>query len=289
MRRRMSEYLTTLLFVGPSAFLFFLIIIIPLVRGIFYSFTDWNGMKYESFVGLSNYIDAISDAKFLRALWNTIKFAAVAVITINITGLALALLVTKPIRFSSLLRGIFYIPNLIGGLVLGFIWNFIFTQVFPAIGTILGCYGMQNWLTDFRTGFWGLIILTTWQMSGYMMVIYIAAIQAIPKDLIEVAALDGAKPRHIFRYITIPMIAPAFTVSIFLTLSNTFKLYDQNLALTGGGPGDMTQMVVMNIYNTAYRYEQIQKGQAESILFLIIVVMVTLFQVYFSKRREIQL
>lgn len=281
--------MTTLLFVGPAVLMFMIIVLIPLAQGIFFSFTDWNGLGYTKWLGLYNYTSALADRQFLAAFWLTIRFAAVAVITINAMGLGLAMLVTSGLRVSSLLRGIFYVPNLIGGLVLGFVWNFIFTQTFPALGVALGISGMDMWLTDFQTGFWGLILLTTWQMSGYMMVIYIAALQAIPKDLVEAAGLDGARGIHVFRHITLPMIAPAFTVSLFLTLLNTFKLYDQNLALTGGGPGTITQLVAMHIYNTAYKYEQMAIGQAKSILFLVAVVVITLTQVTLTKKREIQL
>lgn len=289
MSQKARERTASLLFIGPAVVLFATIVLIPLFQGIFFSFTDWNGLGYTTWLGLDNYAAAVGDPQFLGAFWLTIRFAAVAIITINATGLGLALLVTSGMKISSLLRGVFYVPNLIGGLVLGFVWNFIFTQTFPAIGQALGIPGMDSWLTNFQTGFWGLIILTTWQMSGYMMVIYIAALQAIPKDLVEAAGLDGARGIHIFRHITLPMIAPAFTVSLFLTLLNTFKLYDQNLALTGGGPGTMTQLVAMHIYNTAYKYEQMSIGQAKSILFLIAVVIITLTQVTLTKKREIQL
>lgn len=180
-------------------------------------------------------------------------------------------------------------PNLIGGLTLGFVWNFIFVEIFPAVGEKLGISFLNGWLADAKTGLWGLVILTTWQMSGYMMIIYIAALQNISADIIESARIDGAGFGMLLRKIMIPMVMPSFTVSIFLTLSNTFKLYDQNLALTGGGPGDSTTMISMNIYNTAYRYNQNALGQAKAIIFLLVVLTITLTQVYFSKKKEEQL
>lgn len=289
MNRRHRERLISLAFVGPAVGVFLLIVLIPLLQGVAYSFTDWNGLKVTKWVGLENYINALKDEAFLSAFWLTIRFAAVAVVTINVVGLGLAVLVTRQMRIRNVLRGVFYVPNLIGGLVLGFVWNFIFTQAFPKLGEVLGIPGMSLWLTDFTTGFWGMVILMTWQMSGYVMIIYVAAIQGIPTDLLEAASLDGAKARHILTKIVIPMIAHAFTICLFLTLLNTFKMYDQNLALTGGGPGTVTQMVAMNIYNTAYKYEQMPLGQAKSILFLVAVVAITLVQVSLTKRKEVSL
>lgn len=289
MNKRHRERLISLAFVGPAVCVFLLIVLIPLIQGIVYSFTDWNGMKFSRWVGFENYANALMDKEFLSAFWLTFRFALVAIVTINVTGLGLAILVTRQMRIRNLLRGVFYVPNLIGGLVLGFVWNFIFTQAFPKIGEVLGVPGMNLWLTDFTTGFWGMIILITWQMSGYVMIIYVAAIQGIPAELLEAASLDGAKARHILTKIIIPMIAHAFTICLFLTLLNTFKMYDQNLALTGGGPGTATQMVAMNIYNTAYKYEQMPLGQAKSILFLISVVAITLAQVSLTKKKEVSL
>lgn len=289
MSKRFQERLISLAFVGPAVCVFILIVLIPLLQGIFFSFTDWNGLRYSNWVGFENYLNALKDKEFLSAFGLTFRFSLVAIITINVTGLGLALLVTRQLRIRNVLRGVFYMPNLIGGLVLGFVWNFIFTQVFPTFGRLLGVPSLSLWLTDFTTGFWGMIILITWQMSGYMMIIYVAAIEGIPNDLLEAASLDGAKPWHILTKIIIPMIAHAFTICLFLTLLNTFKMYDQNLALTGGGPGTVTQMVAMNIYNTAYKYEQMTVGQAKSILFLITVVIITLTQVSVTKKKEVQL
>ncbi len=289
MNLRHRERLISVAFVGPAVGVFLLIVLIPLLQGVAYSFTDWDGLHVTAWVGIQNYVNALNDAGFLHAFGLTIRFAAVSVLSINVVGLGLAVLVTRKMRIRNLLRGVFYVPNLIGGLVLGFVWNFIFTQAFPKIGEVLNIPGMQLWLTDFTTGFWGLVILITWQMSGYVMVIYVAAIQGIPSDLLEAAELDGAKAHHILTKIVIPMIAHAFTICLFLTLLNTFKMYDQNLALTGGGPGSVTQMVAMNIYNTAYKYEQMALGQAKSILFLIVVVTITMVQVSLTKKKEVSL
>lgn len=290
MRRKSAKNLVTdIVFIGPVLFAFIMIVLIPLFQGVFYSFTDWDGMTYQSVVGLKNFKDALGDETFTNAFLFTFKFAVIAVCSINLVGFLLALLVTSKVKGASFMRGVFYMPNLIGGLTLGFVWNFIFVEIFPTIGEKLGVSFLSGWLTDAKTGLWGLVILTTWQMAGYMMIIYIAALQNIPTEIIESAKIDGAGAFQLLRYIKLPMVMPSFTVSIFLTLSNTFKLYDQNLALTGGGPGDATQMISMNIYNTAYLYNQNALGQAKAIIFLIVVMVITLTQVYFSKKKEEQL
>lgn len=290
MRRKSAKNLVTdIVFIGPVLFAFIMIVLIPLFQGVFYSFTDWDGMTYQSVVGLKNFKDALGDETFTNAFLFTFKFAVIAVCSINLVGFLLALLVTSKVKGASFMRGVFYMPNLIGGLTLGFVWNFIFIEIFPTIGEKLGVSFLSGWLTDAKTGLWGLVILTTWQMAGYMMIIYIAALQNIPTEIIESAKIDGAGAFQLLRYIKLPMVMPSFTVSIFLTLSNTFKLYDQNLALTGGGPGDATQMISMNIYNTAYLYNQNALGQAKAIIFLIVVMVITLTQVYFSKKKEEQL
>lgn len=288
-KKRVRNFLADVVFIGPVLLAFTMIVLVPLMKGIFLSFTDWNGMTYQSFVGFKNFKNALTDQSFGRAFLFTFKFAAMAVILINVTGFSLALLVTRNIRCSTFMRAVFYMPNLIGGLTLGFVWNFIFVEIFPAVGEKLGISFLNGWLADAKTGLWGLVILTTWQMSGYMMIIYIAALQNISADIIESARIDGAGFGMLLRKIMIPMVMPSFTVSIFLTLSNTFKLYDQNLALTGGGPGDSTTMISMNIYNTAYRYNQNALGQAKAIIFLLVVLTITLTQVYFSKKKEEQL
>ena len=180
-------------------------------------------------------------------------------------------------------------PNLIGGLILGFIWQFIFVGVFQTIGETFKINFLQGWLSDDKTGFWGLVIILTWQMAGYLMVIYIAALQNIPSELIEAAEIDGANSWEKTRHIIIPMVAPAFTISIFLTLANSFKLFDQNLALTNGGPGNATEMLALNIYKTAFTFSKYGEAQAKSIVFFIVVAGITLVQVYFSKKKEVEM
>lgn len=279
------------LFVLPILFAFTVVVLVPLVTGIYYSFTEWNGRvdQVPNFVGLKNYISVFKDEGFLNAFIFTTKFTLVSIVIVNVVGFSLALLVTRKLKMSNFMRTIFFMPNLIGGLILGFIWQFIFVGVFQTLGENLNILSLQGWLSNEKTGFWGLVIILTWQMAGYLMVIYIAALQNIPSELIEAAEIDGANSWERTRHIIIPMVAPAFTISIFLTLANSFKLFDQNLALTNGGPGNSTEMLALNIYKTAFTFTKFGEAQAKSIIFFLVVAVVTLFQVYLGKKKEVEM
>lgn len=277
------------LFLTPTLVALALVVFIPAIMGVFYSFTDWDGLGYTQMLGFKNYILLFQNAGFLAALWFTVKFVIVTVILLNVIGLALALLVTQKFKGNNFLRTIFFMPNLIGGLILGFIWQFIFTQAFDALGKALHMSWLTGWLTDGTTGFWGLVIVTVWQMSGYIMIIYIAYLQNIPSEVIEAAEMDGASPWQRFVHITFPMIAPAFTVCMFLTLSNGFKIYDQNLSLTNGGPYKSTEMLAMNIVNTAYSENNFALAEAKALIFFLIVAAISLLQVYYNRKREVDL
>ena len=260
------------LFLAPCVLALCVAVFIPFVFGIWYSFTDWNGIDAPSFIGLTNYAHLFSDGQFWLSLLFTAKFAIISIVSINIIGLALALVVTQKIKTSSFLRTIFFMPNLIGGLILGFIWQFIFIKAFGAAGDMLGASILKDWLATTETGFWGLVILMSWQMAGYIMIIYIA----------------GAGPWQKLRHIVFPLIVPAFTVSVFMTLSGSFKLYDQNLSLTAGGPYNSTQMVAMNIYNTAFGENMMAYAQSKAIIFFVIVTLMSLVQVYVGKKKEVE-
>jgi len=288
MRNRRLWYV---LFIAPILVAFLAVVIIPALIGIYYSFTDWNGIVNEAkWIGIDNYLEIFTNREeFFNAFMFTAKITAVLVVTINLAGFGLALLVTRGLKFSNFLRSAFFVPNLIGGLILGFVWQFIFTKAFEFIGSKLGWEFMQGWLSTTTTGFWGLVILMTWQLSGYMMVIYIAALQNIPESLNEAAAIDGAGSFQRLRYITVPLIAPAVTVGLFLTLSNSFKLFDQNFALTAGGPYHSTQMLALNIYSTAFTFNKLGTAQAKAVLFFITVALITLTQMYYSKQREVEM
>ena len=277
------------LFLAPVLIALIMVVVIPLLYGVYYSFTNWDGINTPVFAGISNYMQLLGDEGFRNALWFTTKFAVVSIVLINAIGLGLALLVTQKLKGSNIMRTVFFMPNLIGGLILGFIWQFVFIQGFDAIGQAVGTEALQGWLSTTRTGFWGLVILTAWQMSGYIMIIYIAHLEGIPEDLVEAAQIDGANVFQRFRHIIFPLVAPAFTVSMFLTLSNSFKLYDQNLSLTGGAPYNSTQMVAMNIYNTAFLENKMAYAQSKALVFFIIIAVISLTQVYYNKKREAEM
>lgn len=277
------------LFLTPTLVALALVVFIPMLEGLFYSFTDWDGLSFTKMVGFQNYITLLHDKAFVNAFWFTVAFVIVTVIALNVIGLGLALLVTQKFKGSSFLRTVFFMPNMIGGLILGFIWQFIFTQGFSALGSALHAGWLENWLTTENTGFWGLVIVTVWQMSGYIMIIYIAYLQNIPQEIIEAAEIDGASAWQRFTKITFPMIAPAFTVCMFLTLSNGFKIYDQNLSLTSGGPYNSTQMLAMDIVNTAYNASNFSLAEAKAIVFFIIVAAISLIQVFYNRKREVDL
>ncbi|TDM12815.1 carbohydrate ABC transporter permease [Macrococcus lamae] len=275
----------------PVLVALFMVIIIPFLYGIYYSFTNWNGdtTLVPDFIGFDNYMNLLKDDSFKHALWFTFKYSIAAVIIINLIGLGLALLVTSKIKSKNVLRTVFFMPNLIGGLILGFIWQFIFTKVFATIGEAIGSEWMQGWLSDTTTGFWGMVILSTWQMAGYIMIIYIAYLENVPEDLLEAAEIDGANSWQKFKNITFPLVAPAFTVSMFLTLSGAFKVYDQNLSLTNGGPGNSTKMVAMDIVDTAFKMNLMGSAQAKAVVFFLIVMLISLVQVYYNKKREVEM
>ena len=277
------------LFLAPVLIALIMVVVIPLLYGVYYSFTNWDGINTPVFAGISNYMQLLGDEGFRNALWFTTKFAVVSIVLINAIGLGLALLVTQKLKGSNIMRTVFFMPNLIGGWILGFIWQFVFIQGFDAIGQAVGTEALQGWLSTTRTGFWGLVILTAWQMSGYIMIIYIAHLEGIPEDLVEAAQIDGANVFQRFRHIIFPLVAPAFTVSMFLTLSNSFKLYDQNLSLTGGAPYNSTQMVAMNIYNTAFLENKMAYAQSKALVFFIIIAVISLTQVYYNKKREVEM
>lgn len=273
-------------FLAPALFFLTAVILIPFLAGIVMSFTNSDGFNMD-FIGLDNYRRLITDTAFLRSLWFTLRFAITAVLLINIIGLFFAVLVTQRIGPVKLFfRTSFFTPNLIGGILLGFIWQFIFNGAFSAIYQETGWTFFEGWLSDERTAFWAMVIVFLWQMAGYIMLIYIAFLSNIPDELEEAAKLDGASPWQRFWSITLPQLAPAFTVSLFLTLSSAFKVYDLNLALTNGGPYRSSEVIAMNIYNTAfYQYEQ-GYAQAKGIIFLIVIAVIAIIQLTVTRKGE---
>lgn len=267
------------IFLLPTLTAFILAFIVPFVMGIVLSFTEFRTVIDAKWVGLRNYAEAFSNKEFLNALVFTILFTIVSVITINFFAFLFALLLTRKVRGTNIFRTIFFMPNLIGGIVLGYIWQLIINGVLYNFGVTL-TFKPQY-------GFWGLIILMNWQMIGYMMVIYIAGIQNIPGELTEAAKIDGANAFQVLRRITIPMVMPSITICMFLTLSNSFKLFDQNLALTAGAPSRKTAMLALDIYNTFYGSlggEGV--GQAKAVIFFLIVAVVAFVQLSLTRRKE---
>lgn len=279
------------LFMAPTLVAFVLVQLIPTIKGIYYSFTNWKGIGAEkSFVGLANYINTFTnDPKFIHAFLFTFGFAICAVISVNVVGFGLALLVTQKFKGANLMRGIFFMPNLIGGILLGFTWQFIFVQVFDAIGKKLGIPALQGWLSNTKTGFIGLLIVVTWQLAGYMMIIYIAQIQNISESVIEASKIDGANGFQRLKNIILPLVVPAFTIGLFLSISNSFKLFDQNVALTNGGPNNSTQMLALNIYNTAFGEGNFGQAQAKAVIFLVVVSVISLTQLRITKSKEVEM
>ena len=278
-------------FVLPSLAFFVLVVVIPAIWGLGYSLTDWNGISKEvSFVGFSNYVKIFTqDGDFLHAFVFTAVFALAAVIGVNVVGFLLALLVTSKAKCTTLMRGAFFMPNLIGGILLGFTWQFIFVQAFGAVYNATGLKFFANWLSDTTTSFFGLLILVVWQLAGYMMIRYIAQIQSIPDNLLEAAEIDGAGYLQRLKNVILPLTAPAFTIGLFLSLTTCFKLYDQNLALTNGGPFNSTEMLALNIYNSAFKYNELGVAQAKAVVFLIVVAALGLTQLYYSKKKEVEM
>lgn len=279
-------------FTVPLIFIFIIVVIIPFLVGIYYSFFEWDGIgaNPKVFVGLDNFIELWGDGQFLRSMWLTTLFTVLSVITINVIGLAFALLVTSRIKTANAARTLLFMPYLIGGLILGYIWQFVFVDVFAFLGEVTGLDQVFfNWLVDPQFALYGLVFVFTWQMAGYIMIIYIAGIQAIPNDVVEAAKIDGASTWQRFTRITFPLLMPALTISLFLTLSSAFKIYDVNLSLTGGGPANATELFAMNIYQEIFGSSNYGFGQAKAIVFFLIVAAITLTQVYMTKKREVEM
>ena len=275
------------MFIGPCLFAFVTVVIIPFFIGIYYTFTDWNGAnpKYN-FVGLSNYLYVFKDAQFIYSFKISLIYTFGSVITINAIGFGLAYIVTRNLKTKNILRTGFFMPNLIGGLILGFIWQFMFNSVFTGIGEKIGSSILStSMLQEPNTAVLAMLIVSTWQYAGYIMVIYISALENVPTDLIEAARIDGANGIQVFRHITIPMVRQGMTVCLFLTLANSFKMFDLNFSLT---PSKSTEMLALNIYKEAFVTNNMGIGQAKAIIFFILVTAISLTQVYFNKKKEVE-
>ena len=269
------------IFVLPTFCAFILGFIIPFIMGIWLSFCEFTTVTDATFVGISNYIKAIQDAMFIHSFWYTALFAVVSLVVINVIAFLLALALTQNMRGTNIFRTVFFMPNLIGGIVLGYIWQLIFNGILAPYGKALA---LNEWY-----GFVGLVILVAWQQIGYMMIIYIAGLQSIPGDVNEAAAIDGANGITRLFKITIPMMMPSITICTFLSITNGFKLFDQNLSLTAGEPSKLSEMMAMNIYQTFFgRVGWEGVGQAKAVIFFLIVVGIGLIQLRMTRSKEVQ-
>ena len=279
MQKTLKRYFP--IFVLPTLIAFSFAFIIPFVMGVYLSFCKFKTITNAQFVGLENYIKIFADKDFVNAFGFTLKFSVVSIITINVFAFILALALTRKIKGTNLFRTVFFMPNLIGGIILGYIWQQMINAVLLKYETTL--------VANPTYGFWGLVILMNWQMIGYMMIIYVAGLQNVPTDLIEAAQIDGATSLQTLFKVKIPMVMPSITICLFLTVCNSFKLFDQNLALTAGAPSKKTAMLALDIYNTFYGrngYEGV--GQAKAVLFFIVVAVIALGQLVLTRRKEVE-
>ncbi len=297
MRGRKNDTVYFWIFLAPALVAFIMVMIIPFFMGVFYSFTDWNGIRVKEFLGFENYRKMFSeDPRFLYSIIITVVYSTLNIVFMNVCALSLALLVTQKLKLRNFYRAGFFLPNLIGGLILGYIWQFIFSRFFPSFfNTDFLMLSDRNYATV------ALVIVGVWQYAGYLMIIYITGLQSIPESLFEAAMIDGASAWDRFRKITIPMIAPAFTVCTFISLLYSFKQYDVNYSLTYGGPSTMfmgramqgTELISMHIIKESEKVvkgvSQMAVAQSKSVLFFVALLVISLVQVYFNKKREVEM
>jgi raffinose/stachyose/melibiose transport system permease protein len=280
------------LFTVPLLAVFTTVVLAPFVMGMGYAFFSWDGLPLNPkvFVGLDNFVRLLADTRFLASAGYTGVFTIISIVTINVLGLAFALLVTTKLKTRNVARAMLFVPYMIGGLILGYIWKFILGDAFRAIGEATGLTGIFfNWLLDPHMALVGLSVVTTWQMAGYIMIIYIAGIQSIPDEVIEAARVDGAGFFTTLFRVRFPLIMQSFTACLFLSLSYCFKIFDVNLSLTGGGPYNSTELFAMNIYHEIFFLNNYGYGQAKAIVFFVIVAAVTTVQVSITKKQEVEI
>ena len=279
MQKAIKKYFPV--FVLPTMIAFTIGFIAPFLLGIYLSFCKFTTVTDAEFIGLGNYIKTLGDAEFIHSLWYTALYTVVTVLLINVLAFAVAMLLTKGIKGTNIFRTVFFMPNLIGGIVLGYVWQLLLNGILANFDRTLTYSEVY--------GFWGLVILVLWQQVGYMMIIYISGIQNIPGELIEAAKIDGANSWQILKNVTIPMVMPSITICTFLTLTNGFKLFDQNLALTNGAPSKMSELLALNIYNTFYgRAGWEGVGQAKAVEFFVLVAIIALIQNKLTRSKEVQ-
>ncbi|WP_271716151.1 carbohydrate ABC transporter permease [Anaeromicropila herbilytica] len=281
---------TFTIFALPGLFVFAAVVIIPFLYGLYLTFTDWDGISTNtSIVGAANYIEVFKDAEFWKSLLLTLKYVVFSVTLVNVVAFFLAFILTSKLKGVSFFRTGFFTPNLIGGVILGFIWQFVFSRVLVNLGHEAGIeFLSRSFLADPNKAFWAMVIVSVWQTSGYMMLIYIAGFSGISTDVLEAASIDGATGFQKLKSITVPLMVPSFVICIFLTLSRCFMVYDLNLSLTGGEPYGTTIMAAMHVYNKAFTSRQYGVGQAEALILFLMVAIISGIQIYVGKRKEVE-
>ncbi len=278
------------MFALPGMFCFFAVVIVPFLYGVYLTLTDWNGVsEAKNFVGLKNFGGVVKDAQFWRSLLLTFKYVIFVVIIVNVLAFAIAYLLTRGRKGENFFRAGFFTPNLIGGIVLGYIWQFVFSRVFVSIGESTGWKMFEvSWLSEPNNAFIALVVVSVWQLSGYMILIYVAGFMGLSEDVMEAASIDGAAGFVKLKNIIMPLMMSSITICLFLTLSRAFMVYDVNLSLTAGAPYGTTEMAAMHVYEKAFTSRQFGVGQAEALILFIIVACISGVQVYLTKKQEVE-
>lgn len=278
------------IFALPGMFCFFAVVIIPFLYGVYLTFTDWNGVAREKhFIAFTNFISVVQDKLFWSSLLLTFKYVIVVMVLVNVIAFAIAYLLTRGIKGQNFFRAGFFTPNLIGGIVLGYIWQFVFSRVFVNIGESTGWNLFEiSWLSDPSKAFAALVLVSVWQLSGYMILIYVAGFMGLSEDVMEAASIDGATGWAKIKNIIMPLMMSSITICLFLTLSRAFMVYDVNLSLTSGGPYGTTEMAAMHVYEKAFTSRQFGVGQAEALILFIVVACISGLQVYLTKKQEVE-
>lgn len=291
MGRKKSERIKNLcIFALPGIFVFCAVVIIPFIYGFYLTLTDWNGVSQaKNLVGAANYLQVFQDADFWKSMLLTLKYVLLSVVLVNAVAFLLAYMLTNGIKGQNFFRTGFFTPNLIGGVVLGFIWQFIFSRVLVNLGEASG-WGIfsTSWLSDPNKAFWSMVVVTVWQLSGYMMLIYIAGFTGLSTDVLEAASIDGATGFQRLKSIILPLMVPSFVICLFLTLSRAFMVYDVNLTLTGGEPYGTTRLAAMHVYEKAFTARNYGVGQAEALFLFLIVACISGLQIYLGKKKEVE-
>ncbi|MCD8103648.1 MAG: sugar ABC transporter permease [Lachnospiraceae bacterium] len=291
MKKNTTSYKVSqfLMFAGPAAVLFTAVVLVPFVYGLYLTFTSWDGVsRTKPFVGLANYVSAFSDSAYWAALGRTAIYTVIAVILVNVVAFLLAYLVTSGIKGQNFFRAGFFIPNLIGGIVLGYVWKFVFNRALVSLGNSLSIGALStSWLATTGGAMLCLIIVSVWQYAGYMMLIYVAGFMSVSKSLMEAAQIDGCTKGQAMKNVTIPLMRSSFVQCIFLTLTRCFMVYDVNLSLTNGEPFNSSVLAAMHVYNQAFTYKNYGTGQAEALILFVICAIVGVTQVYIGQKGEV--